>query len=170
MINRAPVLTLWASVVAGRLGFDHDESLSLGRAVAGLNAQSKGRRLGIFKPSAETLSRKRDEPGEKSFSVELLHRAVPCELTEHGIRATTKGVPIGADSVERYLAAKFGDTLEPVREAMAAVAMSYTPDELAQIGFKLYEKFRPEVPEGAEGWGAGGMLSVAKIRSLVRKS
>jgi hypothetical protein len=37
-VNRAPVLTLWASVVAERLGFDHDEALTLGRAVAGLNA------------------------------------------------------------------------------------------------------------------------------------
>jgi hypothetical protein len=41
-INRAPVLTLWAAVVAERLGFDHDTALTLGRAVAGLNAYSKG--------------------------------------------------------------------------------------------------------------------------------
>jgi len=39
-INRAPVLTLWATVVAERLGFDRDEALTLGRAVAGLNAYS----------------------------------------------------------------------------------------------------------------------------------
>ena len=39
-INRAPVLTLWAAVVAKRLGFDHDEALTLGKAVAGLNAQA----------------------------------------------------------------------------------------------------------------------------------
>ncbi len=37
-INRAPVLTLWAAVVAQRLGFGWDESLSLGKALAGLNA------------------------------------------------------------------------------------------------------------------------------------
>ena len=47
-INRAPVLTLWAVVVAQRLGFDEDEALTLGKAVAGLNAQAKGRRLGSF--------------------------------------------------------------------------------------------------------------------------
>ena len=52
-INRAPVLTLWAAVVAQRLGFGEDEALSLGKAVAGLNAQVKGRRLGIFKPHEE---------------------------------------------------------------------------------------------------------------------
>jgi hypothetical protein len=37
-INRAPVLTLWAAVVAERLGFTWEEALTLGRAVAGLNA------------------------------------------------------------------------------------------------------------------------------------
>jgi len=43
-INRAPVLTMWASVVAERLGFDEDAALTLGKAVAGLTAQHKGRR------------------------------------------------------------------------------------------------------------------------------
>jgi hypothetical protein len=40
-------------VVAERIGFDEEEALSLGRALAGLNAQSKGRRQGIFKPHEE---------------------------------------------------------------------------------------------------------------------
>jgi hypothetical protein len=52
-INRAPVLPLWAAVVAQRLGFDEDESLTLGKALAGLNAQTKGRSLGIFRPHEE---------------------------------------------------------------------------------------------------------------------
>jgi hypothetical protein len=47
-INRAPVLTLWAAVVADGLGFKWDEALTLGRAVAGLNAHSKGVSLGLF--------------------------------------------------------------------------------------------------------------------------
>jgi len=37
-----------AAVVAEVLGFDHDEALTLGRAVAGLNAYSKGVSLGLF--------------------------------------------------------------------------------------------------------------------------
>ena len=48
-INRAPVLTLWAAVVAERLGFDWQEALTLGRAVAGLNAYSKGKALGLLR-------------------------------------------------------------------------------------------------------------------------
>ena len=49
--SAAPVLTLWAAVVAEVLGFEHDETLPLGRAVAGLNAYSKGVSLGLFQPT-----------------------------------------------------------------------------------------------------------------------
>jgi hypothetical protein len=53
-INRAPVLALWAAVVAERMGFEWHEALTLGRAVAGLTAYSKGQRLGLFEPSPPT--------------------------------------------------------------------------------------------------------------------
>ena len=75
LVNRAPVLTLWASVVARRLGFDHEAALSLGKTLAGLNAQSKGRRLGIYEP----VERMEGEPSTRDhimeeFWVELLGR------------------------------------------------------------------------------------------------
>jgi hypothetical protein len=57
-------MMLWATIVAQRLGFDEDEALSLGKAVAGLTAQSKGQRLGIYKPVPQEVkkarARKRD--------------------------------------------------------------------------------------------------------------
>jgi hypothetical protein len=59
MINRAPVLTLWAAVVAERLGFERNEALTLGRAVAGLNAYAKGKALGIFSPTPDEVRKKR---------------------------------------------------------------------------------------------------------------
>ena len=46
-INRAAVLTLWASVVAERPGYDRAAALTLGKAVADVTAQAQGRRLGI---------------------------------------------------------------------------------------------------------------------------
>lgn len=166
-INRAPVLTLWAAVVAERLGFDHDEALTLGRAVAGLNAYAKGKSLGIFKPSGDTLRAKRKEVQE-GFQVELLHRAVPVLVTPEGIRATAKGKPTNPASVEKYLTSKFGGQLESVSRAMAELAKSYPPEALAEVAFKLYEKFRPRVPPGTEGWGAAGILDIAFIRKLAR--
>jgi len=86
-INRAPVLTLWASVVAERLGFKPDEALSLGKALAGLNAQSKGQRLGIFKPSPKELKKVREQERGEEFCVDLLGRALPAINTEEGVRA-----------------------------------------------------------------------------------
>ncbi|MFO1122416.1 MAG: hypothetical protein U1F47_08870 [Hyphomicrobiales bacterium] len=164
-INRAPVLTLWGTIVAERLGFDHDEALTLGRAVAGLNAYAKGKRLGLFKPSHDDLRKKRSEGVAGTFDVELLHRAVPVVMTPGGIRALPKGKPTAPESVETYLASKFGEHLVPTEQAMARLSKSYAPAELADVAFRLYESFRPDVPAGVEGWGASGVLDLAKIRS-----
>jgi len=42
LINRVRVLTLWPMVIAERPGFNHDETSSLGKAVVGMTAQSRG--------------------------------------------------------------------------------------------------------------------------------
>jgi hypothetical protein len=83
-VNRAPVLTLWAAIVAERLGFTHDEALTLGRAVAGLNAYSKGKALGIFKPTPKEVRAKREAKAKQVLQVELLHRAVEQVLVVPG--------------------------------------------------------------------------------------
>lgn len=85
-INRAPVLTLWAAVVAQRLGFKEPEALTLGKAVAGLNAQAKGRRLGIFKPHEEKPAQARKKERGEEFWIEVCGRPVPARNTEDGIR------------------------------------------------------------------------------------
>jgi len=99
-VNRAPVLTLWAAVVAERLGFDREEALTLGKAVAGLTAQSKGQRLGIFTPSPDAVRRQRAEKARATgvFHVALLGRAVPVLHTDEGLRAAPVTVP-AADPV-----------------------------------------------------------------------
>jgi hypothetical protein len=84
LINRAPVLTLWAAVVAERLGFKPDEALSLGKALAGLNAQSKGQRLGIFKPTPKELKKVREHGRGEEFWGDLLGRALPAMNIEEG--------------------------------------------------------------------------------------
>jgi hypothetical protein len=166
LINRAPVLTLWASVVAERLGFKPDEALSLGKALAGLNAQSKGQRLGIFKPTPKELKKVREHERGEEFRVGLLGRALTAMNTEEGVRAVIKSKPIDPGGVERYLEGKFGDALPDVRKAMTELASALKPDELAQKGFGLYEQFRPKIPEGVVGWGAKGELDLAGIKKL----
>ena len=84
-INRAPVLTLWAAIVAQRFGFNKKEALTLGKAVAGLNAQAKGRRLGIFKPHEQKAKEARDKKRGEEFWVEVCGRPVPAKNTDDGI-------------------------------------------------------------------------------------
>jgi hypothetical protein len=39
---------------------------------------------------------------------------------------------------------------------MEVLGASLPPEELNRVGFRLYERFRPDVPEGAQGCGAKG--------------
>lgn len=167
-INRAPVLTLWAAVVAERIGFDRDEALTIGRAVAGLNAQAKGQRLGVFAaPKPDEPAKRVRKPKPKSAEhVELLGRSIPVLHTPHGLRAAKDGEPDSPRAVERYLEGKFGESLEAAREAMARLARSFTTDELGEKAYGLYEAFRPAIPAGVRGWGAKGVLDLAKVAAL----
>ena len=170
-INRAPVLTLWATIVAERLGYKKDEALTFGKAVAGLNAQSKGKRLGIYEEKKDKEEGEK-EPKEKKIDkvefIELLGRGVPAVKTPQGLRASIKGEEIDAESVQRYLQQKFGEDLDESRAAMEKLAKAYTPKQLAGKAYDLYEKFRPEIPEGKKGWGAKGDLDLEYITSLAK--
>ncbi|MFZ0692536.1 MAG: hypothetical protein WAN51_00025 [Alphaproteobacteria bacterium] len=169
-INRAPVLTLWAAVVAERLGFDWDEALTFGRAVVGLNAYSKGVSLGLFTPAHESVRQERRKAAGRQVHVDLLGRAVPAVNTAEGLRALSKDRPIAPASVQRYLDTKFGPGLLAATAAMRQLAKSRTPARLAKEGFHLYEQFRPHVPAGVTGWGAAGKLDLDVIRSLVKRT
>lgn len=160
-VNRAPVLTLWAAVVAERLGHPSATALSLASVVAGTAARSKARRLGL----AEA------RPGEGPTrpvreAVHLLGRDIPLVPGADGTPlAERDGHPAQAGPVEAYLARAFGPRLAEVRASMETLADGFDAAELNRIGFRLYERFRPEVPEDVSGWGAKGRLDLARIRA-----
>jgi hypothetical protein len=96
----------------------------------------------------------------------LLGRDIPAlPATDGTPRANEKGKPMSAQAALAYIARGFGDRFEEVRSEMVALAASLPPDELNRVGFRLYEKFRPDVPRGAEGWGAKGILHIERIRA-----
>lgn len=161
-VNRAPVLTLWAAVVAERLGHSPETALSLGSAVAGTAARAKARRLGI---AEERTDHARDAASRRR--VELLGRAVPVVAGADGsLRAADgEGHPTPHEPAERYVERAFGKRLDEVRAAMRDVAASLAPEDLNRVGFRLYEAFRPDVPEGVSGWGAKGELRIERIRA-----
>jgi hypothetical protein len=174
-INRAPVLSLWAAVVAEQLGYDPDEAATLGEAVSVLNARSKGRRLGIFGPSVHEGGRDNSAaPSERQTphqdeQLELLGRPVPVTRTAQGVRAMIGGEVLNPQRVRRKLEQKFGQNYPIVRDAMGHVARSFRPAELAAAAYGMYERFRPAVPAGTRGWGARGTLDPDFIRSLAKR-
>ena len=171
-VNRAPVLILWASVVAERLGHPPAAALTLGRFVAGSSARAKARRLGITeeRQDAEERQAKAAELKPHRQSVWLLGRDIPVLTAPDGtLRAKEDDKPASDKSVASYLARAFRDRLPEVRAAMERVAASLPPEELNRIGFRLYEHFRPEVPEGAQGWGAKGELRLEWILETAKK-
>jgi hypothetical protein len=164
-VNRAPVLTLWAAVVAERLGHPPDTALSLGSAVAGTAARAKARRLGIAEDHApQDAHPTRDAPRQ---AVPLLGRQVAVTQAADGtLRAAgPDGAPAPPEPVRRYVERAFGTRLGEVRAAMEALAASLPPEELNRAGFRLYEAFRPDVPDDVRGWGAKGALHLERIRS-----
>ena len=167
-INRAPVPTLWAVVVAERLGYKHAEALTIARALTGLTAQSHGRALGIFQPSEKGKAKTKPQIG-RTIMLQFLGRQIETVKTKQGVRAVSSGQPIKPESVERYLAGKFGDALPDARDAMENLARTLPPKELSASAYSLYGKFVPKVPAGTKGWGAKGELDLDLIRSLASK-
>ena len=169
-VNRAPVLTLWGVVVAERLGHDGKTALTLGKAVAGLSAQAKGRRLGVYHEAPEEDQTRRARARAKAGVtwVDFMGRHIPVVHTKDGLRAVRDRSPEDPAAVERYLETKLGDSLPAVRAAMVALAKSMPKDELSERAFDLYESFRPRVPSGERGWGAKGELDLARIRALAK--
>ena len=134
-----------------------------GRLCSTHKARSIGREERKSDRDAET-TRLRVEHVTKP--VMLLGREIRLLPNEGGeLRAADGDQPADPAGVQRYIAKAFGDHLADVRKAMEELAGRYDPAELNRIGFRLYEKFRPDVPPGAEGWAKKAVLDTDKILS-----
>ncbi|MGC9529448.1 MAG: hypothetical protein ACP5G2_02350 [Candidatus Bipolaricaulaceae bacterium] len=168
-VNRAPFLALWAKVVARRLGFTEQEALTLGKAISGLTAQAKGRKLGIYqaRPAGERAqtAAKREEQGVDWL--EFMGRLVPILRDESGIRAVSGTSPIDPAGVQRYLQAKFKEHLPLVEEKLTELARAFPPEQLEERAMDLYMELRPPVPAGRAGWGKAGVLDLEKVDRMI---
>ena len=172
-VSRPPVLTLWTAVVAERLGHPAATALTLGRAVAGSSARFKSQNSGKGHKAEPGTDAPQPEPAvDHETSVERLFGKVIRLLPDESgaLRAAMRPngtmnvfLPTNPASVQRYLENAFGDYLPEVRIAMETLAARYEPAELNDIGFKLYECFRPEVPNRKIGRGTKTVLDFEKI-------
>jgi hypothetical protein len=92
-VNRAPVLTLWATVVAERLGHPPETALTLGRAVAGSSARIKAKRLGITDEAQEAEERNAQAASLKPDvkTIRLLGRDIPVLPAADGTLRAAEG-------------------------------------------------------------------------------
>jgi len=175
VLNRSPVMILWAAACATVTAqCDWSESLSLGSACAALFARAKGASLGLYAsgPSASV------SVGEGlPVTIWLLGRAIPAARLEGvGVRGYSEpkhqpGVLTRVEpaAVFRYLSANFGEAFGAAWVAMRRLAEAVPPAELAadanRLGYTLYQRIRPSVPDGLSGWGQPGRLVLADLDS-----
>lgn len=172
------MLTLWVAVVAEREGYTFEEGLSFGRFIAALFARTKGQRLGIFEKEVEAEARKAQKlvapKGKRRVEqverFEVFGMRIPGIRTETGLRlAVWGGKPIHPNVVKAYLLRAFGSDFDHVKAAMEELARAIPPDRIGKEAYHLYEKFRPQVPEGPQGWGAKGILDLDLIWKLAQE-
>ncbi|KAG2141774.1 uncharacterized protein EDB93DRAFT_1159052 [Suillus bovinus] len=164
VVNRAPLMTAWATVVAERLGFEREEALSIASVYTEMNAISKGVSLGILDKSRN----KEIEPikdGTQPY-VDLLGRRIPLYRTQdEKWRALDNTLPALPSTAFSYISRAFRQTTSHVIGALRLLAESFPPSELNDKGFGLYVEFRPDV----DGWGKRGEVRCEKILSLRKK-
>jgi hypothetical protein len=172
-INRAPVLTLWVSVVAERLGYSPEEAYTYGRWVAGTLAATKGRSLGVIHPSNKDKKKtSADAQGRRDVDADhvmvFAKMKIPTTTIDGGKRFAVRakqGKTIQPDTVRHYLKNKFGDNLATAHDAMMDLAKSMEEDDVRNRAYELYEQFRPEW----HGWGKQGTLDLDELHEMASK-
>ncbi|GBG32045.1 Hypothetical Protein FCC1311_082702 [Hondaea fermentalgiana] len=183
LVNRSPVMILWGACVAQILGNDWSSALSLGSAMAGLNARSHGERLGIYQNRPDGgggSSRSDTHESQEEKQVALLGREFSARVfpaQEAGKPPPLRGLSHDGRiarprSVLSSLQRSFGRSLELVYEVMMRVARLMDPELLRKnsnrIAYEMYARFRPAVPNGRAGWGAKGPLLLDQVEGIVQ--
>lgn len=157
-VNRAPLLTLWMSLVALRQGFSRCDSLRAGRAISGMLAEAKGKRLGIFIDKQAATDR---QAKPARGYIEIAGFRVPAERIDK----------ISVDKVRQYLERSFKNDLDRTVDKLTSLCNAYHPAKIGERAFALYETFRPDIDEGQAGWGQRGILyfqMIDRLRSQAR--
>ena len=126
VLNRSPVMILWAAAIAHVLGHSWAESLSLGSACAAIFARAKGQSLGLHAPSSGATS------SSSTDDVRLLGRRVPCARAPDGsLRGMSEKKhaagcfePVSPSAVFRSLSGAFNTSLGAAWHSFLALAQA----------------------------------------------
>jgi len=166
IINRAPVLHLWAASVAHATNpsLSWSTCLSAGNAVSAICAVSKGRSTGVIEPKEGDKNKnktKKDTDDFEEMDVMKFHLRVKDGKAYMGSKAEPPG--------EENLKKKFGAQYDETKKAFEDVLKGWKgkEDQLQEKGFHMYELFRPNVKPGASGWGRKGELDLEHVQKVV---
>ncbi|KZT62966.1 hypothetical protein CALCODRAFT_526375 [Calocera cornea HHB12733] len=158
VINRAPIMAAWATIVAERIGFKREEALSIGSVYTEMNATSKGISLGIYERTKE----KESAVGSAQPFVTLMDRKPVMQLPDDEWRGLIRGEPVEPAAAFGYIHRAMRQTLPYVMGAMRLLSLSFTPEALNNRGYALYCDFRPSV----DGWGKRAEMRISDILAL----
>ncbi|KAG7366009.1 hypothetical protein IV203_028679 [Nitzschia inconspicua] len=168
VINRSPVLTLWATIVAKNLYTDLDlsEALTLGSAAAAQMAKSKGTSLGIYEKDV-TQQHRDASSAATGETYDVLGMTIHAVKTDSGIRATANGEIQNPNKTWNHLKKRFQDSLGFIMERMDEAAKAADgQEELRASAYRYYMHIRPNIPDGTKGWGAHGRLETSKLSNF----
>lgn len=185
-VNRAPIMTVWATLVLERLGFERREALSLAHCYVNTTSTARGVSLGIIPASEQEKALSKISSNQPHF--ELMGVKIP--LIKLGQtqewRGISKGEVIGPDQAFNYMRKSMYQTLPLVIGALSLLADSYVnpstpkmkyelndaeavevpgPDLLHAKAYELYTQFRPST---AGEWGKKSMFYCTKALALRR--
>mmetsp|Transcript_41582 Transcript_41582/g.163472 ORF Transcript_41582/g.163472 Transcript_41582/m.163472 type:complete len:335 (-) Transcript_41582:221-1225(-) len=167
VVNRSPVMILWACSVAKQRGFDWNSCLSLAQASADWYARKKGEYHGILQHKTPAAV---DESRNDLEEIELVGVRIKAvrktEGKQVGYRALDDdGNEITPSKPWNYISRNFGTNLENVYGAFRDLLEAIPMDELVSgsTPYNVYEKFRPDVAHGAAGWGSRGRIKFDQL-------
>jgi hypothetical protein len=190
MINRAPVLTLWAAIVSQTVfSLSWEEALTIGSAYATITAKAKGTSLGIYSSTTTTTETKDQDPKVSPSPVEeddttssstttfcLMDQLIRARVTPDGIRALVPRRGGGGEEEElvevdphatwNHLQIKFPAGSLPYIIQLLQDASRAAGDTLESTAYQYYMHIRPCIPSGTKGWGAHGHLYTTNLQDF----
>jgi hypothetical protein len=193
MINRAPVLTLWAAVVSQTVfSLPWEEALTIGSAYAAITAKAKGTSLGIYSSTTTTTTTTEtndQDPKVSPSPVEednttssstttfcLMDQLIRARVTPDGIRALVPRRGGGGEEEElvevdphatwNHLQKKFPDGSLPYIIQLLQEASRAAGNTLESTAYRYYMHIRPFIPAGTKGWGAHGHLYTTNLQDF----
>lgn len=123
-MHRVTGVSLWAAILAGRMGRLPETGLNLGRLHAASSPRAMAQPVNIAdkaQQSGEIHVRPADS-APRLRSVRFLRREVPASQPNDTLRTEDECKLASAKGVHTYIVQAFGDRLPGVRAAMEAVA------------------------------------------------